>query len=845
MASNTLELKVLLSAVDKITAPLKAMQREGTGAAKRIKEMHKELAGLKRTSAGVNEFSRLKRAVQESGKALEVAQKKVAETARAMKGVENPTKAATTAFNQAKKAAADLRDHHMKLTVDLQKQRDIVQGHTKKSFKEWTQALRQNSAAASANSVVTRTLNADKAKLATQTKALTDKIKQEEEALKKANERARQLHATRAKYSAMQSKVDAVRQGSQTAAIAGAAMLAPVAISANAYKQHQTAMLGVAKQVEGARDASGQLTQVYRDIESDIVSLARTTPMATTEIAALTEGFARMGIQGRAELMAATSTAAAASTAFDLPAGQLAEDMGKIAGLYKIPIKNIRELGDTINWLDDNAMSKGGDIIDVLQRMGGYADKMGYKNAAALGSTFLSLGEAPELAASASGAMIRELSVATMQKQRFKDGIAAIGMDAKQLEAGMAKDANGTIMQVMQAINKLKPEDQTRAATQIFGKEYGKNALKLAQNLPEWQRQMALVNDPNAAGSMDREASARTGSLAGAEQIGKNKLFETLAKLGQTLEPSIVKIAAAIGGMLDRLNSWMTANPKAAETIVLLVSVVGSLLLILGTAGIALTAIIAPMLAFGAATGIALWPILAVVAAVALLVAAGVMLYLRWNDIAAWWSGLWAKVQNYVTQAVAKIQSIIQSFNPLQLFYSAFAGVLSWFGVELPAKFTDFGKMIVSGLVRGLLAGIEQAKKAARFVADAVKTSFATANAIHSPSRVFHQFGVFTMQGLAQGISQSAGLPLRSIQQIAQNIIRTPMAAIRADTRAPIGSGMAGGAGMLAGAGGITIHVHAAPGMSEHTLASLVARKIEEATRATARTRRTSFMDMD
>lgn len=823
MASNTLELKVLLSAIDKITAPLKAMQREGTGAAKRIKEMHKELAGLKRTSGQVGEFARLKQAVQDSSKALEAAQKKTNEAARAMQGMGPPTKEASKAFAQAQKEAAKLKEKHGALTTSLQKQRDAL----------------------AAAGISTRTLSADKAALNAKTNTLTASIDKESAALAKANERARQMHANRAKYSAMQGKVDAVRQGSQKAAIAGAAMLAPVAISANAYKQHQTAMLGVAKQVEGARDASGQLTQVYRDIESDIVSLARTTPMATTEIAALTEGFARMGIQGRAELMAATSTAAAASTAFDLPADQLAEDMGKIAGLYKIPIKNIRELGDTINWLDDNAMSKGGDIIDVLQRMGGYADKMGYKNAAALGSTFLSLGEAPELAASASGAMIRELSVATMQKQRFKDGIAAIGMDAKQLEAGMAKDANGTIMQVMQAINKLKPEDQTRAATQIFGKEYGKNALKLAQNLPEWQRQMALVNDPQAMGSMDREASARTGSLGGAEQIVKNKLFETLAKLGQTLEPTIVKIANAIGGMLDRLNGWIAANPQAAETIVMLVSVCGSLLLILGTAGIALTAIVAPLLAFGAATGIALGPILAIVAAVALLVAAGVMLYLRWDEVVGGLRALWDDMCNLVRFAIGKIVGFIQAFNPLQLFYSAFAGVLRWFGIDLPAKFTDFGKNIIQGLINGIKAAWEGAKKAVRFVADAVKSAFTTANAIHSPSRVFHQYGAFLMQGLEQGITRTTGLPVRSMRAAAQQIIRTPMSAIKADTRAPIGGGMFGGAGALAGAGGITIHVHAAPGMSEHTLASLVARKIEEATRTTARTRRTSFMDMD
>jgi TP901 family phage tail tape measure protein len=81
--------------------------------------------------------------------------------------------------------------------------------------------------------------------------------------------------------------------------------------------------------------------------------------MATNDIAALVEGGARMGIQGKADLLEFARVAALASTAFDLPADQLAEDMGKIANVYKIPIKDIQKLGDTINYLDDNAQSKG------------------------------------------------------------------------------------------------------------------------------------------------------------------------------------------------------------------------------------------------------------------------------------------------------------------------------------------------------------------------------------------------------------------------------------------------------------------------------------------------------
>ncbi|WP_284069007.1 phage tail tape measure protein [Escherichia coli] len=43
-----------------------------------------------------------------------------------------------------------------------------------------------------------------------------------------------------------------------------------------------------------------------------------------------------------------------------MPADELSESLGKIAQLYKIPTRNIEQLGDALNYLDDNAMSKGG-----------------------------------------------------------------------------------------------------------------------------------------------------------------------------------------------------------------------------------------------------------------------------------------------------------------------------------------------------------------------------------------------------------------------------------------------------------------------------------------------------
>ncbi|EIE4752684.1 TPA: phage tail tape measure protein, partial [Escherichia coli] len=148
------------------------------------------------------------------------------------------------------------------------------------------------------------------------------------------------------------------------------------------------------------------------------------------------------------------------------------------------------------------AMSKGADIIDVMQRLGGVADRLDYRKAAALGSTFLTLGAAPEVAASAANAMVRELSIATMQSKSFFEGMNLLKLNPEVIEKQMTKDAMGTIQRVLEKVNALPQDKRLSAMTMLFGKEFGDDAAKLANNLPELQRQLKLTAGNDALGSM-------------------------------------------------------------------------------------------------------------------------------------------------------------------------------------------------------------------------------------------------------------------------------------------------------------------------------------------------------
>lgn len=345
----------------------------------------------------------------------------------------------------------------------------------------------------------------------------------------------------------------------------GATVAAPIIQAA----RFETAMLGVAKQVEGARDASGNLTAVYHEMGAAIQRLAREIPLATNDLADMVTAGARMGV-AKDELIDFTRTAAMMADAFELPAGELADQMGKIAGLFKIPIPAIGQLADSINYLDDNAISKGGDIIAFLTRTGGVASsvKITGQEMAALGSTLLTLGERTETAGTAVNAMFSKLGAAEKGTKKFRSAMKEIGLSTTEIQKGMQVDAIGTLMKVMEAVGKLDTDKQLGVMVELVGLEHADTMAKLANNTEEFRRQLELANGEAARGSMSREFAARLQTTNAQWQIMKNRVQEIAVNFGTVLLPAINSTFSAIAPVFEAVATFARENPKVTKAIV-------------------------------------------------------------------------------------------------------------------------------------------------------------------------------------------------------------------------------------------------------------------------------------
>lgn len=592
---NNLQLSVLLNAIDKMSAPvrnasksvreLSAKLRENKNAQRQLAQQNKQHAeAMKQYASTINP---LKAKLSSLNNELSAAKQKAASYSQYLKNAKNPTEGFKKEVEKARSAVKKLKQEQVAASNKLQQAK-----------------LALSQAGISAEKLAQNQRN-----LQRNTKAATDQIKHQEEALKK-------LNAKQAAYNRYRGQVEKLKDISGKAQIigaqsmaAGATITAPIANVTKDFMTFEDAMIGVARQVDGLKDKSGNFTQEFDQWKIKIHDLSKELPLTTVQIANMIESAARMDVP-KEQLAEFVRLNTQMSTAFDAAnPDELVEQYGKVTKNFKLSAQASRELADAINYLDDNAISKGTEIIGFMNRVSGISGiaNISEKNMAALGSTLQTAGAAEEQSATAVNAIFTRLSQAS-KKKPVKNGLAALGLSANAVELGMVKDAQGTIFKIVDALKKLPESKRLGTIADLVGTEHTKTLALLVSNTEEWRRQIELANSEAAKGSMGREFDTRMKALSASTQIFTNRLFNLKTTIGGTLAPTLHNILDKLGGVVDKFKAWIEANPELARKILLVASALGTTLTAFGALSLALSFVLYPMarvaLGFGKLTGL-------------------------------------------------------------------------------------------------------------------------------------------------------------------------------------------------------------------------------------------------
>lgn len=749
---SKLKLEVLFNATDKVSGPIKTIIGGSKSMADALKKTNSELKDLESQQRKVSGFRQLTAQSEKTAQSLAKNKQTIAELKEALK-INPEAQETVTALARAEAA-------HKRLMAVQKSQSKELTGMAQEFNKAGIQMDR---------------LNDEESDLKNKIHLTTMELNKQKEALGKHE-------AAQKNYEKMQQRMgkanELAKKGLMIAGAGAAALAVPVKISID----FESAMADVAKVVDGLKDEAGKVTPAYKLMSDQIIEMTTRLPMAAKDIAAIVAAGAQSGI-AKNELLSFAESAVKMGVAFDITADQAGQSMAEMRAAFRMSQPEVVALADKINLLGNSNVLNSPKILEVVQRIGTLGEVGGLASGSIAAMAASLKAVEPDVAATGIKNMILALTKGESATKGQSEAFKKLGLDSVQVSKDMQTNAEKTIFKVIEGIKGLKKYEQVAITNELFGSEALPIITQYTTDLALLKKNLNAVSDAKVyAGSMEAEYAARAATTANNIQLAKNAMAALGITIGNELLPGVNSLVDKFKNVTNAVLSWTKNNPALSSTLIKVA--VGAIAIVAGLSAlsIGLIAVFGPMMLVGRAFGVVALaakgmsmalltnPITWIVLGIA---GAALLIYKNWAPISGFFVGIWNTIKSAFNGGIRGISALIINWSPIGLFYSAFAGVLRWFGIDLPAKFTGFGAMILEGLKNGILSKVNAVKDAITGAVSGVIDKARGILGIHSPSRVFMGIGGYTMQGMANGIANANNLPVAATTTATQGVVDT------------------------------------------------------------------------
>lgn len=349
----------------------------------------------------------------------------------------------------------------------------------------------------------------------------------------------------------------------------GATITAPIKLAVD----FESAMADVRKVVDF------DTPQQFKEMTRDVIALSRVLPMAAADIATIVASGGQAGI-ARDELTGFAQSAIKVGVAFKMTAEDAGQMSAELRAAFRMSQQEIDTLFDKVNLLSNTTAASETRIASVLRRVGPLGEVAGVASGeiAALGATLIGIGVQEEVAATGLQNFMLALVAGESATKRQRGALKALGLDAKDVATGMQRDAQGTILAVLDAARKLPKERQASVLQDMFGRESLKAIAPMLTVYDQLADNLDKVNDAKRySGAVDKEFSARAATTANNLQLFRNRIAAVGITIGNTLVPPLNAVLGVVGPVVTQFGEWAEANPRLTTAIVGTVAAAGSL----------------------------------------------------------------------------------------------------------------------------------------------------------------------------------------------------------------------------------------------------------------------------
>ncbi|EPN7749924.1 phage tail tape measure protein [Campylobacter jejuni] len=291
-----------------------------------------------------------------------------------------------------------------------------------------------------------------------------------------------------------------------------------------------------------------------KKMSADILKMSQTLPVTASELAAIAAAGGQIGL-GSKDVREFTNLVTKMKVAFDMSAEDVGDSVAKIKNILGISLKDMEDLGDSINNLSDNSASKAREIIDVMKRTTAAGKQIGFtkEQIAALSSSFISLGKGPEVAGTAINSLYRVLATADNMGTKTESAFAKLGISGAFLKQASFDDPQKALDMFLQRISKLDQKEQMGVLVDIFGREFADDMATLVGGLDTYKEALKNAGDEAKKGSLQREFDTRAATTENSIILMKNAFNSLAVNLGSVFLPAISWVSAGISYLVNSI----------------------------------------------------------------------------------------------------------------------------------------------------------------------------------------------------------------------------------------------------------------------------------------------------
>lgn len=374
-----------------------------------------------------------------------------------------------------------------------------------------------------------------------------------------------------------------------------------------------------------------------------------------------------------------------ALTAFGLKASDSAHFADVLAQASSSANTNVSMLGESFKFVAPVAGSLGMSVEDV--------------------SIALALMANSGIKGSQAGTALRSsLTNLVKPTEQMQSMMTQLGLEVTNSDGSM-KSLREIIDALRGSFSKLSESEKANAAATLFGKEAMSGMLAIINSSEEDYNKLADAID-NASGRADEMSDTMMDNLSGALTLLKSALESLMIKIGEALVPTIRELAEFITKLVEKLNKLSDEQIQQIVKIGAIVVAIGPLLMIVGKVITIIGSVISigskliagAKIVVGFVSGVLIpaisainAPVLAIIAVVTALIAAGVALYKNWDTVCEVAKNAWSAIVDVVSSAVEAIgQFFTNLVDGIKNFISSMSDAMSSLWESVSAFFEQF-----------------------------------------------------------------------------------------------------------------------------------------------------------